>query len=244
MRPNCDRSLISSASDCTNARLPFDATILCGALELKFLIDGVSRSLRGNRFCSSSRSTNSIHPSQIEVIWRLLNKLYPCERCHGGRGRVSCMPPATPANPVEPSQPSQDKQAPCEPRVRERVPRRGETRASRVRSAFQKFAKFSEPPTLTPCRLLWPVATLPVAAGTWWVCVDDPGSRRSTPATGSRIGEAVSFAASHETCADIFGLLRNKRILHDIIFSRQRQSPETRLGHYWSIHEHEGCNHV
>jgi hypothetical protein len=125
MRPNCDRSLISSASDCTNARLPFDATILCGALELKFLIDGVSRSLRGNRFCSSSRSTNSIHPSQIEVIWRLLNKLYPCERCHGGRGRVSCMPPATPANPVEPSQPSQDKQAPCEPRVRERVPRRG-----------------------------------------------------------------------------------------------------------------------
>ena len=34
-------------------------------------------------------------------------------------------------------------------------------------------------------------------------CVNDPGSRRSTPATGSRIGDAVSFAASHETCADI-----------------------------------------
>jgi hypothetical protein len=34
----------------------------------------------------------------------------------------------------------------------------------------------------------------------------------------SRIGEAVSCAASHETCADIPGLPRNKRILYDTIF--------------------------
>ena len=34
----------------------------------------------------------------------------------------------------------------------------------------------------------------------------------------SRIGETVSCAASHETCADIPGLPRNKRILHDTIF--------------------------
>ena len=73
---------------------------------------------------------------------------------------------------------------------------------------------------------------------------DDSGSRRSTPATGSRIGEAVSFAVSHETCADIFGLLRIKRILHDINFARQRQSPESRLIHHRSIHEREDCNHA
>ena len=36
--------------------------------------------------------------------------------------------------------------------------------------------------------------------------------------TSSRIGEAVSCAASHETCADIPGLRRNKRILHDTTF--------------------------
>jgi hypothetical protein len=34
----------------------------------------------------------------------------------------------------------------------------------------------------------------------------------------SPIGEAVSSAASHETCPVIFGLSRNKRILHDITF--------------------------
>jgi len=119
----------------------------------------------------------------------VLTGAYPCERCHGGRGLASCIPPATRArktvrtctlaastrrtrsNQGRPSQPSQDKQAPCELRVRERVPRRGETRASRVRSAFQKFAKFSESYRLILCRLLTPVATLPVAAGTWSVCV-------------------------------------------------------------------------
>lgn len=47
MQPNCDGSLKCSASGCTDARLlPFDATILCVALELKSLIDVLSKIVR------------------------------------------------------------------------------------------------------------------------------------------------------------------------------------------------------
>ena len=53
-------------------------------------------------------------------------------------------------------------------------------------------------------------------------CVTSTSKRceivRQPPNTSSRIGEAVSCAASHETCADIPGLPRNKRILHDTTF--------------------------
>ena len=51
-----------------------------------------------------------------------------------------------------------------------------------------------------------------------WRLISTPPKPMATANSSSRIGEAVSCAASHETCADIPGLPRNKRILHDTIF--------------------------
>ena len=50
------------------------------------------------------------------------------------------------------------------------------------------------------------------------VAIDQYAAKVATANTSSRIGEAVSCAASYETCADIPGLPRNKRFLHDTTF--------------------------